>query len=159
MMPWEMPPEIWPLGGVLLGTLLPAAMTFLNVRFQSRHDANRILIESLERRLREMEDSLRNEAAARRELEDQMKEVQAAAHAAQAEAWKRHDRAQLIVTQAMTHLERLERHIEAGSPPPAPPLPTELQTIKNNLLWSRSHDQATPDKKDKEGVGDASSQA
>lgn len=156
---WNLPPDAWPLVGVLLGTLLPAALTFLNARFQSRHDANRVLIESLERRLREMEASLRNESAARRELEDRMKEVQEAAHAAQAEAWERHDRARLIVAQAMTHLERLERHIEAGSPPPPPPLPSELQTIKDNLMWSRSHGQATPDKKDKEGVGDASSQA
>ena len=120
---WELPAEVWTLGGVLLGTLIPAAMTFLNARFQSRHDANRLLIESLERRLHDMETSLQTETAARRELEEEMKKVREAAHAAQAEAWKRHDRAQLIVAQSMTHIERLERHIEAGSTPPPPPLP------------------------------------
>lgn len=149
--PWELPAEVWTLGGVLLGTLIPAAMTFLNARFQSRHDANRLLIESLERRLHDMEASLQTETAARRELEESMKEVREAAHAAQAEAWKRHDRAQLIVAQSMTHIERLMRHIEAGSPPPPPPLPPELQTIKDNLMWSRSHDQTKPSK---EGGGE-----
>ena len=149
---WELPAEVWTLGGVLLGTLIPAAMTFLNARFQSRHDANRLLIESLERRLHDMEASLQTETAARRELEESMKEVREAAHAAQAEAWKRHDRAQLIVAQSMTHIERLMRHIEAGSPPPPPPLPPELQTIKDNLMWSRSHDQAKPSK---EGGGES----
>nr|DAP42021.1 MAG TPA: anaphase-promoting complex subunit 10 [Caudoviricetes sp.] len=132
-------------------------MTFLNARFQSRHDANRLLIESLERRLHDMETSLQTETAARRELEEEMKKVREAAHAAQAEAWKRHDRAQLIVAQSMTHIERLERHIEAGSPPPPPPLPPELQAIKDNLMWSRSHDQTSTDKK--KGVGDAATQA
>lgn len=154
---WELPAEVWTLGGVLLGTLIPAAMTFLNARFQSRHDANRLLIESLERRLHDMETSLQTETAARRELEEEMKKVREAAHAAQAEAWKRHDRAQLIVAQSMTHIERLERHIEAGSPPPPPPLPPELQAIKDNLMWSRSHDQTSTDKK--KGVGDAATQA
>lgn len=155
--PWELPAEVWTLGGVLLGTLIPAAMTFLNARFQSRHDANRLLIESLERRLHDMEASLQTETAARRELEESMKEVREAAHAAQAEAWKRHDRAQLIVAQSMTHIERLMRHIEAGSPPPPPPLPPELQAIKDNLMWSRSHDQTNIDKK--KGAGDAATQA
>lgn len=154
---WELPAEVWTLGGVLLGTLIPAAMTFLNARFQSRHDANRLLIESLERRLHDMETSLQTETAARRELEEEMKKVREAAHAAQAEAWKRHDRAQLIVAQSMTHIERLERHIEAGSPPPPPPLPPELQAIKDNLMWSRSHDQTSTDKK--KGEGDAATQA
>lgn len=154
--PWELPAEVWTLGGVLLGTLIPAAMTFLNARFQSRHDANRLLIESLERRLHDMETSLQTETAARRELEEEMKKVRKAAHAAQAEAWKRHDRAQLIVAQSITHIERLERHIEAGSPPPPPPLPPELQAIKDNLMWSRSHDQTKPSK---EGGEDAATQA
>lgn len=154
---WELPAEVWTLGGVLLGTLIPAAMAFLNTRFQSRHDANRLLIESLERRLHDMETSLQTETAARRELEEEMKKVREAAHAAQAEAWKRHDRAQLIVAQSMTHIERLERHIEAGSPPPPPPLPPELQAIKDNLMWSRSHDQTSTDKK--KGEGDAATQA
>lgn len=153
---WELPAEVWTLGGVLLGTLIPAAMTFLNARFQSRHDANRLLIESLERRLHDMETSLQTETAARRELEDKMKDVQEAAHTAQAEAWKRHDRAQLIVAQSMTHIERLMRHIEAGSPPPPPPLPPELQAIKNNLMWSRPHDQTKPSK---EGGENAASKA
>lgn len=149
---WDLPAEVWTLGGVLLGTLIPAAMTFLNARFQSRHDANRLLIESLERRLHNMETSLQTETAARRELEEEMKKVRGAAHAAQAEAWKRHDRAQLIVAQSITHIERLERHIEASSPPPPPPLPPELQTIKDNLMWSRSHDQTKPSK---EGGGES----
>ena len=153
---WELPAEVWTLGGVLLGTLIPAAMTFLNARFQSRHDANRLLIESLERRLHAMETSLQTETAARRELEEEMKKVRGAAHTAQAEAWKRHDRAQLIVAQSMTHIERLMRHIEAGSPPPPPPLPPELQTIKDNLMWSRSHDQTKPSK---EGGENAASKA
>ncbi len=154
---WELPAEVWTLGGVLLGTLIPAAMTFLNARFQARHDANRLLIESLERRLHDMEASLQTETAARRELEEEMKKVREAAHAAQAEAWKRHDRARLIVAQSMTHIERLERHIESGSPPPPPPLPPELQIIKDNLMWSRSHDQTSTDKK--KGEGDAATQA
>lgn len=154
---WSLPPEIWTLGGVLVGTLIPAIMAFMNSRFQSRHEANRLLIESLERRLHQMEASLRSEVAARRDLEERMKEVQEAAHAAQAEAWKRHDRAQLIVAQSMTHIERLERHIEAGSPPPPPPLPPELQAIMDSLIWSRSLDQATTDKK--EGDGDAAHRA
>lgn len=153
---WELPAEVWTLGGVLLGTLIPAAMTFLNARFQSRHDANRLLIESLERRLHDMEASLQTETAARRELEEEMKKVREAAHAAQAEAWKRHDRAQLIVAQSMTHIERLERHIEAGSPPPPPPLPPEIQAIKDNLMWSRSHYQTKPSK---EGGENAASKA
>lgn len=151
------PPEVWALGGVILGTLIPAAMAFINARFQSRHESNRLLIDSLERRIHEMENALQRETTARRELEERMLEVQKAAHDAQAEAWKRHDRAQLIVAQSMTHIERLERHIEAGSPPPPPPLPPELQTIKDNLMWSRSHDQTNTDKK--KGVGNAAAEA
>lgn len=151
------PPEVWALGGVILGTLIPAAMAFINARFQSRHESNRLLIDSLERRIHEMENALQRETAARRELEERMLEVQKAAHDAQAEAWKRHDRAQLIVAQSMTHIERLERHIEAGSPPPPPPLPPELQTIKDNLMWSRSHDQTNTDKK--KGAGNAAAEA
>lgn len=154
---WELPAEVWTLGGVLLGTLIPAAMAYVNTRFQSRHDANRLLIEALERRLHNMETSLQTETAARRELEESMEEVREAAHAAQAEAWKRHDRAQLIVAQSMTHIECLMRHIAAGSPPPPPPLPPELQEIKDNLMWSRSHDQTSTDKK--KGVGDAAAEA
>lgn len=151
------PPEVWALGGVILGTLIPAAMAFINARFQSRHDSNRLLIDSLERRIHEMENALQRETTARRELEERMLEVQKAAHDAQAEAWKRHDRAQLIVAQSMTHIERLERHIEACSPPPPPPLPPELQTIKDNLMWSRSHDQTNTDKK--KGAGNAAAEA
>lgn len=151
------PPEVWALGGVILGTLIPAAMAFINARFQSRHESNRLLIDSLERRIHEMENALQRETTARRELEERMLEVQKAAHDAQAEAWKRHDRAQLIVAQSMTHIERLERHIEAGSPPPPPPLPPELQTIKDNLMWSRSHDQTNTDKK--KGAGNAAAGA
>lgn len=151
------PPEVWALGGVILGTLIPAAMAFINARFQSRHESNRLLIDSLERRIHEMENALQRETTARRELEERMLEVQKAAHDAQAEAWKRHDRAQLIVAQSMTHIERLERHIEAGSPPPPPPLPPELQEIMDNLMWSRSLTQTTSDKK--EGEGDAATRA
>lgn len=151
------PPEVWALGGVILGTLIPAAMAFINARFQSRHESNRLLIDSLERRIHEMENALQRETTARRELEERMLEVQKAAHDAQAEAWKRHDRAQLIVAQSMTHIERLERHIEAGSPPPPPPLPPELQMIKDNLMWSRSHDQTNTDKK--KGAGNAAAGA
>lgn len=151
------PPEVWALGGVILGTLIPAAMAFINARFQSRHESNRLLIDSLERRIHEMENALQRETTARRELEERMLEVQKAAHDAQAEAWKRHDRAQLIVAQSMTHIERLERHIEAGSPPPPPPLPPELQIIKDNLMWSRSHDQTNTDKK--KGAGNAAAGA
>lgn len=109
-------------------------MGAMNARLQSKHEANRTLIESLERRLHDMEESLKGEMAARRELEQQMKAVQAEARAAQEEAWRRHDRAQLIVSRALTHIERLERHIEAGSPPPPPPLPSEIQEIASELM-------------------------
>lgn len=129
-----LPPESWALAGVVLGTLIPAAMGAMNARLQSKHEANRTLIESLERRLHDMEESLKGEMAARRELEAQMKTVQAEARAAQEESWRRHDRAQLIVSRALTHIERLERHIEAGSPPPPPPLPSEIQDIANELI-------------------------
>lgn len=141
-----LPPESWALAGVVLGTLIPAAMGAMNARLQSKHEANRHLIESLERRLRDMEESLKGEVDARRELEAQMKTVQAEARAAQEEAWRRHDRAQLIVSRALTHIERLERHIEAGSPPPPPPLPSEIQDIASELM-GENHPKSAQDKR------------
>lgn len=81
-----------------------------------------------------MEESLRGEVAARRELEERMSAVQAEARVAQEEAWRRHDRARLIVARALTHIERLERYIEAGSPPPPPELPLELQLVADELI-------------------------
>lgn len=69
----DFPPEVWTLGGVLMGTLIPAAMSFLNGRTTAKHESNRMLIDSLERRIADLESSLRKESEARTSLESDIR--------------------------------------------------------------------------------------
>lgn len=41
----DFPQEMWTLGGVLMGTLIPAGMTFINGRAAAKHESNRMLID------------------------------------------------------------------------------------------------------------------
>lgn len=129
MIPWELPTEIWTLGGVLMGTLIPAAMTFLNGRQQAKHEANKVLIESLERRIGDLENHLKEETDARRMLETDVRLREQEAHATA-------DQARLVMSMAVAHINRLGAHIEAGSPPPPPPLPTEVAEWVSRELWT-----------------------
>ena len=131
-----LPPEVWTLGGVLMGTLIPAAMTFLNGRAAARHDSNRMLINSLERRIADLESSLRKESAARASLEKDIRTREDEARAREEKAHAATDRARLAMSVAIAHITRLSTHIESESPPPPPPLPSEVADWVSAELWT-----------------------
>ena len=131
-----LPPEVWTLGGVLMGTLIPAAMTFLNGRAVARHDSNRMLIDSLERRIADLESSLRKESAARASLEKDIRTREDEARAREEKAHAATDRARLAMSVAVAHIVRLSAHIESGDPPPPPPLPSEVADWVSAELWT-----------------------
>lgn len=136
MTPWDLPPEIWTLGGVLMGTLIPAAMTFLNGRAAAKHESNRTLIDSLERRIAGLESSLQKESAARASLETDIRSREDEARAREEKAYAATDRARLAMSMAIAHITRLSNHIESGSPPPPPPLPSEVAEWVAAELWT-----------------------
>lgn len=130
------PPELWTLGGVLMGTLIPAGMTFLNGRAAAKHESNRMLIDSLERRIADLESSLRAESAARSSLEGEIRTRESEAREREEKAHAATDRARLAMSMAIAHITRLSNHIESGSPPPPPPLPSEVAEWVSAELWT-----------------------
>ncbi len=124
-----LPPEVWTLGGVIIGTLIPAIFAFMNGRQQAQHESNKVLIEALERRIGDLEKHLRDETDARRALEAEVRLREQEAHATA-------DQARLVMSIAVAHINRLGAHIEAGSPPPPPPLPTEVAEWVSRELWT-----------------------
>lgn len=136
MTPWDLPPEIWTLGGVLMGTLIPAGMAFLNGRAATKHESNRMLIDSLERRITDLESSLRKESQARASLEESIRSREDEARAREEKAYAATDRARLAMSVAIAHITRLSAHIESGSPPPPPPLPSEVAEWVATELWT-----------------------
>nr|DAN46198.1 MAG TPA: Protein of unknown function (DUF2730) [Caudoviricetes sp.] len=124
-----LPPEVWTLGGVIIGTLIPAIFAFMNGRQQAQHESNKVLIEALERRIGDLEKHLRNETDARRTLEVEVRLREQEAHATA-------DQARLVMSIAVAHIHRLGAHIEAGSPPPPPPLPSEVAEWISRELWT-----------------------
>lgn len=133
---WELPPEVWTLGGVLMGTLIPAGMTFLTGRAAAKHESNRMLIDSLERRIADLESSLRKEAVARSSLEAEVRARESEAREREERAHAATDRARLAMSMAVAHITRLSNHIESGSPPPPPPLPSEVADWVSAELWT-----------------------
>ena len=132
----SLPPEVWTLGGVLIGTLIPAAMSFLNVRAAAKHKSNRMLIDSLERRIADLESSLQKESTARASLEKDIRSREGEARAREEKAHAATDRARLAMSMAIAHITRLSNHIESGSPPPPPPLPSEVAEWVSAELWT-----------------------
>lgn len=124
-----LPPEVWTLGGVIIGTLIPAIFAFMNGRQQAQHESNKVLIEALERRIGDLEKHLRNETDARRTLEVEVRLREQEAHATA-------DQARLVMSIAVAHIHRLGAHIEAGSPPPPPSLPSEVAEWISRELWT-----------------------
>lgn len=122
------PPGVWALGGVILGTLIPAVFAFITGRQQAKHESNKVLIEALERRIGGLEKQLGEEAAARRKLEDDVRAREAEAHSTA-------DRARWVMSIAISHINRLNAHIASGSPPPPPPLPGEVEEWVSRELW------------------------
>lgn len=133
---WELPPEVWTLGGVLMGTLIPAGMTFLTGRASAKHESNRMLIDSLERRIADLESSLRKESEARASLETDIRTREAEARTREEKAHAETDRARLVMSVAIAHITRLSTHIESRSPPPPPPLPSEVEEWVSKELWT-----------------------
>lgn len=132
----DFPPEVWTLGGVLMGTLIPAGMTFLTGRATAKHESNRMLIDSLERRIADLESSLRKEAVARSSLEAEVRARESEAREREERAHAATDRARLAMSVAVAHIARLSAHIESGSPPPPPPLPSEVAEWVSAELWT-----------------------
>lgn len=132
----DFPQEMWTLGGVLMGTLIPAGMTFINGRAAAKHESNRMLIDSLERRIADLESSLRAESAARSSLEGEIRTRESEAREREEKAHAATDRARLAMSMAIAHITRLSNHIEAGSPPPPPPLPSEVADWVSAELWT-----------------------
>lgn len=131
------PPEVWALGGVILGTLIPAVFAFITGRQQAKHESNKVLIEALERRIGDLEKHLREETEARRTLESEVRNREAEAHSTA-------DRARWVMSIAISHINRLDAHIAAGSPPPPPPLPGEVEEWVNRELWTSSFQPGHP---------------
>lgn len=129
MSPDIIPAELWALGGVILGTLIPAIFAFITGRQQAKHESNKVLIEALERRIGDLEKHLSEETAARRKLEDDVRAREAKAHATA-------DKARWVMSIAISHINRLNSHITAGSPPPPPPLPGEVEEWVSRELWT-----------------------
>ena len=125
----EIPPESWALAGVFLGTLIPAAFGFINGRQQAKQESNKALIEALERRIADLEAHLNHETEARRSLEKEIRQREVEAHLTA-------DKARLVVSVAVAHINRLNGHIVSGSPPPPPPLPTEVAEWVEKELWT-----------------------
>lgn len=125
----EIPPESWALAGVVLGTLIPAAFGFINGRQQAKQESNKALIEALERRIADLEAHLNHETEARRSLEKEIRQREVEAHLTA-------DKARLVVSVAVAHINRLNGHIVSGSPPPPPPLPTEVAEWVEKELWT-----------------------
>lgn len=132
----DFPQEMWTLGGVLMGTLIPAGMTFINGRAAAKHESNRMLIDSLERRIADLESSLRAESAARSSLAGEIRTRESEARSREEKAHAATDRARLAMSMAIAHITRLSNHIEAGSPPPPPPLPSEVADWVSTELWT-----------------------
>lgn len=131
------PPEVWALGGVILGTLIPAVFAFITGRRQAKHESNKVLIEALERRISDLEKHLREETEARRMLESEVRTREAEAHSTA-------DKARWVMSIAISHINRLDAHIAAGSPPPPPPLPGEVEEWVNRELWTTSFQPGHP---------------
>ncbi len=132
----DFPQEMWTLGGVLMGTLIPAGMTFINGRAAAKHESNRMLIDSLERRIADLESSLRAESAARSSLAGEIRTRESEAREREEKAHAATDRARLAMSMAIAHITRLSNHIESGSPPPPPPLPSEVAEWVAAELWT-----------------------
>lgn len=129
MSPDIIPAELWALGGVILGTLIPAIFAFITGRQQAKHESNKVLIEALERRIGDLEKHLSEETDARRRLEDDVRVREAKAHATA-------DKARWVMSIAISHINRLNAHITSGSPPPPPPLPGEVEEWVSRELWT-----------------------
>lgn len=129
MSPDIIPAELWALGGVILGTLIPAIFAFITGRQQAKHESNKVLIEALERRIGDLEKHLSEETDARRRLEDDVRVREAKAHATA-------DKARWVMSIAISHINRLNAHIASGSPPPPPPLPGEVEEWVSRELWT-----------------------
>lgn len=121
--------EVWALGGVIIGTLIPAIFAFITGRQQAKHESNKVLIEALERRIGDLEKHLDQETSARRKLEDNVRAREAKAHATA-------DKARWVMSIAISHINRLNAHIASGSPPPPPTLPVEVAEWVNQELWT-----------------------
>lgn len=131
------PAEVWALGGVILGTLIPAFFAFITGRQQAKHESNKVLIEALERRIGDLEKHLREETDARRSLESEVRTREAEAHSTA-------DKARWVMSIAISHINRLDAHIAAGSPPPPPPLPGEVEEWVSRELWTTSFQPGHP---------------
>lgn len=129
MSPDIIPAELWALGGVILGTLIPAIFAFITGRQQAKHESKKVLIEALERRIGDLEKHLSEETDARRRLEDDVRVREAKAHATA-------DKARWVMSIAISHINRLNAHIASGSPPPPPPLPGEVEEWVSRELWT-----------------------
>ena len=132
------PAEVWALGGVIIGTLIPAIFAFITGRQQAKHESNKALIEALERRIGDLETHLREETAARRKLEDDVRDREAKAHSTA-------DKARWVMSIAISHINRLNAHISSGSPPPPPHLPAEVAEWVSRELWTSNFSELTPD--------------
>lgn len=133
---FSIPPELWTLGGVLMGTLIPAFLTMLGARSQAQHESNKALIDAMERRIVDLERMLREEAERRDRVEQKVKALEAEASAHEKRASQTQNQARQVLSIALSHISRLERHIEARADPPAPQIPNELRVYADALLWS-----------------------
>lgn len=132
----DLPPEVWTLGGVLMGTLIPALLSMLGARSQAQHDSNKALIDAMERRIVDLERMLREEVERRDMVEKKVKALEREVSVHEKRASQTQNQARQVLSIAVAHINRLESHIEARADPPAPPIPEDLKAYADALLWS-----------------------
>lgn len=130
------PPELWTLGGVLMGTLIPAFLTMLGARSQAQHESNKALIDAMERRIVDLEHMLQKETERRDLVEQKVKALELEASAHEKRASQTQNQARQVLSIALSHINRLESYIEARTATPAPQIPNELRMYADALLWS-----------------------
>lgn len=119
-----------------MGTLIPAFLTMLGARSQAQHESNKALIDAMERRIVDLERMLREEAERRDRVEQKVKALEQEASAHEKKASQIQNQARQVLSIALTHINRLEAHIEARAAPPAPSAPAELMAYADAFLWS-----------------------
>lgn len=133
---FAVPAELWTLGGVLMGTLIPAFLTMLGARSQAQHESNKALIDAMERRIVDLERMLREEAERRDLVEQKVKALELEASAHEKKATQTQNQARQVLSIALAHINHLESHIKARAEPPAPQIPAELSAYADAFLWS-----------------------
>lgn len=124
-----LPPEAWTAIGVAIGGAATAFFAWLGRLGEMRSQRQKVKLDYQQAQIA----ALGEEIAA---LKATVKAVETEARTRQEEAYRIQDRARLALSMAISHITLLNSHINRGAPPPAPPIPADLDTYIGALLWS-----------------------